>query len=241
MAYGPHERNVLDLWLADSDEPTPLVIFIHGGGFRQGDKASVRGRPVVKQCLDAGVSFASLNYRFLEHAGLPDILRDCARAVQFIRNNAKKWNIDPARIASYGSSAGAGTSMWLAFHDDLADPNSDDPVLRQSSRLAAAGSLDGQVSYDLRDWAKYVGASEYERPVAERLAFYGFQSQADHDSAQGDATMKDCAMIELISSDDPPVAIACFRPERRIRGPRALRASSQALDRLGRPLQAKGD
>src|SRR6185369_16131454 len=109
---------------------------------------------------------------FLEPVGLPDILRDCARAVQFIRSNSKKWNIDPARIASFGSSAGAGTSVWLAFHDDLADPNSDDPVLRQSSRLAAAGSLDGQVSYDLRDWAKYVGKSEFERPVAERLAFY---------------------------------------------------------------------
>ena len=38
VAYGQHERNVLDLWLARSDRPTPLLIFMHGGGFRQGDK-----------------------------------------------------------------------------------------------------------------------------------------------------------------------------------------------------------
>ena len=42
--------------------------------------------------------------------------------MQYIRSRAKEWNIDPTRIASYGSSAGAGTSLWLAFHDDLADP-----------------------------------------------------------------------------------------------------------------------
>ncbi len=81
VAYGPHERNVLDLWLAETGEPTPLVIFMHGGGFRRGDKEGVRGRPAIQRCLDAGVSFASINYRFLEHAGLPDILRDAARSI----------------------------------------------------------------------------------------------------------------------------------------------------------------
>ncbi len=213
IAYGPHERNVLDLWLAKSDKPTPLVIFMHGGGFRRGDKEGVRGRPVIQQCLDAGVSFASINYRFLEHAGLPDILRDAGRSIQFLRSRAGDWSLDPQRIAIYGSSAGAGTSMWLAFHDDLADPSSDDPVLRQSSRPTAAGSLDGQVSYDLREWNHYVGAAPYERPPADFLAFYGFKNQAESETPTADRVMKDCAMIHLISSDDPPVAIACARPD----------------------------
>ena len=39
--YGPHQRNVLDLWKAKSDKPTPLVVFIHGGGFRAGDKSNL--------------------------------------------------------------------------------------------------------------------------------------------------------------------------------------------------------
>ncbi len=213
IAYGPHERNVLDLWLAKSEQPTPLVIFMHGGGFRRGDKEGVLGRPVIQQCLDAGVSFASINYRFLEHAGLPDILRDAGRSIQFLRSRAGEWNLDPKRIAIFGSSAGAGTSMWLAFHDDLADPDSADPVLRQSSCPTAAGSLDGQVSYDLREWNKYVGAAPYERTPADFLAFYGFKNQAESETPAADQVMKDCAMIHLISSDDPPVAIACARPD----------------------------
>ena len=114
-AYGPHERNVLDLWKAKSDRPTPLVVFIHGGGFVNGDKSQIRGRPAVRQCLDAGVSFASINYRFREHAPIQDILRDAARAIQYIRSRAAEWNIDPARIACYGGSAGAGTACGWPF------------------------------------------------------------------------------------------------------------------------------
>ena len=212
VAYGPHERNKLDLWQAKSDQPTPLVIFIHGGGFVNGDKSQIRNRGSVRQCLDQGVSFASINYRFREHAPIQDILRDAARAVQFIRSRAKEWNIDPARIASFGGSAGAGTSLWLAFHDDLADPQAKDPVLRESSRLAAAGSLNGQASYDLRDWDAVVGPSDFQRSVLDRSKFYGFTSEDEAKTPEGDKIMKDCSMISLITKDDPPVACACAQP-----------------------------
>jgi hypothetical protein len=189
-----------------------LVVFIHGGGFVNGDKSSIRGKPSVKQCLDAGVSFASLNYRFREHAPIQDILRDAARAIQFIRTKAKEWNIDPAKIASYGGSAGAGTSLWLAFHDDLADPHSPDPVLRQSTRLAAAGSLNGQATYDLREWESILGKSEFQRPKAESMSFYGFKSLSEAESPEGDRVMKDCSMLGHITPDDPPVILACGQP-----------------------------
>ena len=167
---------------------------------------------MITQCTSAGVSFASINYRFLEHVGLPAILRDAARSIQFVRSRAADWNIDPRRIAIVGSSAGAGTSMWLAFHDDLAEPQSADPVLRQSSRVAAAGSLDGQVSYDLRDWKKYVGPSPFERTAADWLTFYGFKTEDEARSPASDAIMKDCSMIDLITPDDPPVGIAANQP-----------------------------
>lgn len=213
VAYGPHERNVLDLWLAKSDQPTPLVVFIHGGGFVNGDKSKVRGQAVIGQCLSAGVSFASINYRFRQHAPIQDILRDAARAVQFIRHHAGDWNIDQERIACYGSSAGAGTSLWLAFHDDLADPDSADPVLRQSTRLSAAGSLNGQASYDLRDWEPLLGKSPFERPPTEWAAFYGFGDLKEIETPAADAVMKDCSMVNLISRDDPAVAVACAQPD----------------------------
>ena len=56
----------------------------------------------------------------------------------------------PQRVAATGSSAGAGISLWLGFHDDLADANSEDPVLRESSRLTCVSVLNGQTSYDPR-------------------------------------------------------------------------------------------
>ncbi|HVU86029.1 MAG TPA: alpha/beta hydrolase [Pirellulales bacterium] len=213
VAYGPHQRNVLDLWKAKSEKPTPLVVFIHGGGFVNGDKGQVRNRPVIRQCLDAGVSFASINYRFREHAAIQDILRDAARAIQYLRAHAKEYNIDPARIAAFGGSAGAGTSLWLAFHDDLADPKATDPVLRQSSRLTAAGSLEGQASYDLRDWKQIVGDSPFARGAAEWVQFYRFASAADVDTPEADRVMRDCSMVNLITKDDVPVALACSFPD----------------------------
>src|SRR5690606_20884103 len=134
------------------------VIYIHGGGFVSGDKLSVRQGRLVRQCLDAGVSVAAINYRFLApETPLQEILHDSARAVQFLRAHAAAFNLDKLRIAACGHSAGAGTSLWLAFHDDMADPQHHDPVLRESTRLSAAVSWDGQYSYDLPAWGRYFG------------------------------------------------------------------------------------
>ena len=82
-------------------------------------------------------------------------LHDAARALQTIRSKAKEWNIDRQRVGSTGGSAGACTSLWLALHNDLADPKSSDPVARESSRLACAAVNGAQTSLDpkeLREW-----------------------------------------------------------------------------------------
>jgi acetyl esterase/lipase len=90
------------------------------------------------QCPAAGISVVAITYRFSQDAIAPASFHDSARAIQFIRHNANEWNVDPKRIAATGGSAGAGLSLWLGFHDDLTDPDSSDPVLRQSSRLSSA-------------------------------------------------------------------------------------------------------
>ena len=54
-------------------------------------------------------------------------LEDAARALQFVRSKAAQWNLDKQRIGASGGSAGACSALWLAFHDDMADPNSQDP------------------------------------------------------------------------------------------------------------------
>lgn len=146
VSYGPHERNVLDFWKAEGDGPRPLLVFIHGGGWVGGDKGGSTAR--FKPYLDKGVSCAAINYRLTATDPLPAPVHDAARAIQFLRSKAAEWNIDTSHIALTGGSAGACTSMWLLYHDDLADPNATDPVLKQSTRVSAAAVSAGQTSID---------------------------------------------------------------------------------------------
>ncbi|MCI0464372.1 MAG: alpha/beta hydrolase, partial [Gemmataceae bacterium] len=166
VAYGSHERQVLDFWQAKADRPTPLVLYIHGGGWQNGDKNSL-GAAAIKRYLDNGISVAAINYRYVKQAvGLkidPPVkapLEDAARALQFIRSKAGEWNLDRKRIGATGGSAGACSSLWLAFHDDRADPKSSDPVARESTRLYCAAVSGAQVSLDpkeLREWMPNYG------------------------------------------------------------------------------------
>ncbi|MEY2880292.1 MAG: hypothetical protein RLZZ15_2672 [Verrucomicrobiota bacterium] len=213
VPYGPHERNVLDFWQAKSDGPTPVVVFIHGGGFTSGDKSKAGGRAKIQPYLDAGVSFAAINYRYRTTAPIQDVLRDCARAIQFIRSRATAWNIDKPRLAAFGGSAGAGTSLWLAFHDDMADPANADPVLRESTRLVCAGANATQFSYDILRWPDVLGADIAAKfgEGTNAPAFYGFKTDADLQSAAGRKIRADCDMHGLITRDDPPVFLITAR------------------------------
>lgn len=146
VSYGPHERNVLDFWEAKGEGPRPLLVYIHGGGWIGGDKQQ---KPeVIRPFLDKGISYAAINYRLTGQAPLPAPVHDAARAIQFLRTKAAEWNIRTDRIALTGGSAGACTSMWLLLHDDLADPQAKDPVLRESTRVCAAAVAAGQTSID---------------------------------------------------------------------------------------------
>ena len=208
VVYGPDERNVLDFWKAKSDKPTPLVVFIHGGGFRNGSKESFHGDKKLEDMLQSGVSCASINYRFLPSAPVQDILRDCARAVQFLRSKAGEWNIDKTRVAAVGGSAAAGTSLWLSSRDDLAEPKATDPVLRESTRLTCAGLLSTQATYDMMRWPDFLGDpqpgffSESEVPM-----FYGLTSLKDLNSPAGQKVRRECDMLAWLSKEDAPLFI----------------------------------
>lgn len=146
VAYGPHPRNVLDFWKAEGQGPRPLLVYIHGGGWTGGDKKQDTAR--YQPYLDKGISCAAINYRLTGEFPLPAPVHDAARAIQFLRTKAADWNIDTKHIALTGGSAGACTSMWLLLHDDLADPASADPVLKESTRVCAAAVSAGQTSID---------------------------------------------------------------------------------------------
>jgi acetyl esterase/lipase len=205
--YGTHERQVLDFWQAKSEKPTPLVLFIHGGGWRGGDKSGLSGA-AIKRYLDAGISVAAINYRFVQHGVEQKIeppvkapLLDAARALQFIRSKASEWNLDKKRIGATGGSAGACSSLWLAFHDDLADPRSSDSVARESTRLYCAAVGGAQVSLDpkeLREWIPNYGYG------AHAFGLPDFQSLYDN-REKVLPWIKEYSPIEHVSKDDPPI------------------------------------
>jgi acetyl esterase/lipase len=199
--YGPHQRNVLDLWKAKSDRPTPLVVFIHGGGFHGGSKEMLSAA-LLRGLLEKGISVMAINYRLSPEVHFPAHYLDCARAIQFARLNAEAWNLDPKRIAATGASAGGGTSLWIGFHDDLADPRSDDPVLRQSTRLTCMAVAGGQSSYDPRTIKEWVGEAAARHPALD--GFFGVTDET-RNSPEAFKRYEAASAINYLTKDDPPV------------------------------------
>lgn len=115
------ERSELDLWLADSKKPTPLVVNFHGGGFRAGDKRSFRWNRILRDNLSKGVSFASVNYPFVQQVdgNYSKILEHCAESIEFLKKRAAKYNFDPERISVMGNSAGALITCYLGHAKEL--------------------------------------------------------------------------------------------------------------------------
>lgn len=215
VPYGDHARQVLDFYKADSPGPTPLVVYIHGGGWSNGDKGRV-GTVDLRKLLASGISVAAINYRFVpqaQEAGIkPPVkapLEDAARAIQFLRSKSAEWNIDKTRIGATGGSAGACSSLWLALHDDLARPDSPDPVARESTRLSCAAVVGAQTSLDprqLRTWMPnmvYGGhAFGFRKPGQTRND--EFQALYDH-REEVLPWIKEYSPYEQAGPGDPPV------------------------------------
>ena len=197
VSYGPHERNVLDFWKAESEGPAPLVIYIHGGGFRNGSKESLN-QGKLRQLLDAGISVAALNYRLLAQERLPAAHHDCRRAVQFLRTKSKEWNLDGGRFGAFGGSAGAQICMYLAFHDEMAKPESEDPIERQSTRLKCVATSGGQTTMDFRWWRENIPG--YEKPHREPAEYFGEIPEETRLKI-----IEDIAALKLLTKDDPPI------------------------------------
>lgn len=225
VAYGPYERNVMDFWQADANEAAAVVVYIHGGGFRAGDKRSIRtssGLAEIARYREQGVSFAAINYRFRTTATLDEIMLDCARAVQFLRHQAEAWNLDTTRIAAYGGSAGGGAALWLGFHDDLADPNSDDPVQRQSTRLTAIGHLNSQATYDFEKWPEILDIDPNWAQVmhsVEDLDLYGITDRSQLRDPNIVAMRAFLDMPSFMDANDPPLYTSNLRPDTVPQGP----------------------
>jgi acetyl esterase/lipase len=212
VPYGTHPRQVLDFWQAKSDTPTPVVICIHGGGWNQGSKTGYRSG--AKRYLDSGISVVAINYRMVPEATEKGIeppvkwpLGDAARAVQFVRSKAKEWNLDKTRIGATGGSAGACSSLWLAFHDDLADPKSSDPVARESTRLYCVAVSGAQTTLDplpLREWMPNYRYGPHAFGIRAAKGENAFQKLTEQREKLL-PWIKEYSPMTHVTKDDPPV------------------------------------
>lgn len=225
--YSQYSETMFDVFIPAASIPTGIVIQIHGGGFKTGDKAENYNSPAyqaeVNSYLNDSIAYATLNYRLLldsnEQDGVLKPLNDCKRALQFIRYYCKDFNIDKVKVVLKGGSAGAGTSLWIGLSNDMADPNSLDPILRESTRVKGLVANNTQATYDLLSWPTAVFAeyaplgldrdSMYKIATIETvLQFYGIKDTAELSTSTMNDYRTKVDMLNFISADDPEIYLA---------------------------------
>ena len=223
ISYGPYQRNKFDIFMPSSDKPVPLVVYIHGGYFTFGDKTKAYnnvewGYPdAIKTLLKNDIAFATINYRLIDlkgdEEGVLKSLSDSKRCLQYIRAISDVLNIDKERIVLTGQSAGAGTSQWLAFSDEMADPDNPDLVLRESTRVKGIAVRATQATYDLRrfeldvfdefnfSWIEYF---KFDSSIIPRFtSFYALDRLNEFYSDRITQYRAKVDMLGMMSPDDP--------------------------------------
>ena len=130
----------LDLYLPESHaRPWPVILYIHGGAWREGSKAHPRALRFVSE----GYAVASVGYRLSQEAIFPAQIHDCKAAVRWLRANADAYGLDTDRIAAWGESAGAHLASLLGASAGVADLEGELGCQEQSSAVTAVCSWFG--------------------------------------------------------------------------------------------------
>ncbi len=176
----------LDAYLPAGEGPHPGVFLVHGGAWIGGKKEDMR--EFGERLAARGFACFSPAYRLAPAHRYPAQIEDCLVAVQFVRSRARDFDVDPARVGALGLSAGGHLVELLAVLDERREPGSDDPVLRESTRIACV------VPY-------------FAPSVLTRTALYDFDTQppaglfgADAD----DAAYAAGSPLTYVTKDDPP-------------------------------------
>lgn len=158
IAYDNFPETKFDLFVpatASATNKAALVIFVHGGGFVNGDKSDAYSNAYVNDIqyyLNANIAFMTVSYRLAgANSNNGDtILRsinDVKHALQFIRYYSFQFNINKTKVAMYGGSAGGGCTLWIGLQNNMANSTHTDPVFRESTSLKALGHINSQASY----------------------------------------------------------------------------------------------
>ncbi|MDG2014222.1 MAG: alpha/beta hydrolase [Pirellulaceae bacterium] len=199
---GGHERHQLDLYIPRSpgrSKKFPLIIWVHGGGWRQGSKDRFSHLDLL---LDNGFAVACINYRLSRHAVFPAQIHDCKAAVRFLRKNSERFGLDAKKFGAWGSSAGGHLVALLGTSGDVLELEGELGNLDVSSRVQA-----------VCDWFGPTDFLEMNRQA-------GKDGKIDHDAANSPESLLVGAPIQsvpqktgrinpihYVSTDDPPFLI----------------------------------
>jgi acetyl esterase/lipase len=191
-----HPRQKLDLYLPKDAENPPLMILIHGGGFKEGDKREEN----AAEWLREGYAVASVNYRYSSDAVFPAQIEDCKTAVRWLRANAKKYGYDRDRFGARGSSAGGylvtmlGTTGGTKKFDVGENPD-------VSSRVQAVADRYGPIDFLQMDAHRLPGAPVNNKPDSLLSELIGGKLEDNKDKAEN------ANPINYIAKDCPPFII----------------------------------
>jgi acetyl esterase/lipase len=194
---GGHERQKLDIYLPDQEtytKPVPMVVWIHGGAWRAGDKENCRSRVF----LEDGYAAASINYRLSHHAIFPAQIEDCKAAIRYLRANAKKYNIDPERIGVWGSSAGGHLVALLGTTSDVKGFDKDSN-LHVSSKVQAVCDFFGPTDFTRMN--DFEGKMDHNTADSPESLLVGGPIQENKEAC------KRANPITYVSRNDPPFLI----------------------------------
>jgi acetyl esterase/lipase len=171
----------MDLYFPASGGPWPVLVFVHGGSWTEGDKAEAV--EMKESVTEQGYALVSINYRLYPTIRFPDNIEDVKCAIRYLRANASEFNIDPDRIAVRGDSAGGHLVSLLATSDQTAGWDVGE-YSDQSSRIQAAVVL--APATDL--------SQEFSNDDIQMLVYVAF----------GTKNLAAASPITHITSDDPP-------------------------------------
>jgi acetyl esterase/lipase len=196
----------LDLYIPNgATSATPLIIWIHGGGWAAGDKAFDPQNPYQLRYAQNGYAVASINYRVSGTAIFPAQIHDCKAAVRWLRANASQYNLDPTRFGAWGSSAGGHLAALLGTSNDVTDlEGTVGGNLQYSSRVQAVADWFGPTDFlqmDAQTVAQGCGGGSHNGASSPESLFVGCPIQTCP------ATVQRANPMSYVSPDDPPFFI----------------------------------
>ena len=216
IEYGKNERNKLDLLVPKSNSKTPFVIYLHGGGYKGGKKEnSYRKNNIgrISEILSNKIAFATINYTFLNNEnGLVSSLNDAKLALQFLKYNHDKFNLDKNRVIIWGVSSGANSVLWLGLSDDMADLKSDNKVLRESTLVQGIISINGAHSFNSQNWKKMINMPDkmFDFMIKRFLKYPGMDVEKWLVNYKLKKYQEDIDYFDFMDSSDPPILVANY-------------------------------